>query len=259
MKIFKILSIVIFAISTFQLSAWGGKGHDIIAQIAEQNLSKKAKKEVSKLLKGKKMVYYAVWMDNLRNDSIYDFTSTWHYANVDSGQTYESMPKVETGDVVTATDLAMRIITSKTENDSVKGLYLKLLIHLVGDLHCPMHAGRLSDRGGNRYPIIWFNRDINLHSLWDTQIIESARNWSYSEWAVNLMADKTPVMVVQMQKGTPRDWFLETVSTADFVYNHTPQKTKLSYKYLYDYSYILEQQLTLGGYRLAYLLNTMFN
>ncbi len=259
MKTLKTLSIIIFVFLTYQLSAWGNKGHYIIAEIAEQNLTPKAKTKVDQLLKGKKMVYYAEWMDNLRNDSIYNFTKTWHYANVDSGQTYESMPKVPTGDVVTATDSALRKITSQIENDSVKGLYLKLLIHIIGDLHCPMHAGHLSDIGGNRYPIKWFNRTINLHGLWDTQIIESARSWSYSEWTINLMAGQTLATVADMQKGTPKEWFNETVAIADFVYRHTPQNVNFDYKYLYDYSYILEKQLTLGGYRLAYLLNTIFN
>ncbi len=259
MKTLKILFIAIFIFSIHQLSAWGNKGHYIVAKIAEQNLTLNAKTKIDQLLKGKKMVYYAEWMDNLRNDSIYDFTKTWHYANVDSGQTYASMPKIPTGDVITAADLALEKITSQTENDSIKELYLKLLIHIIGDLHCPMHAGRLSDRGGNQYPIIWFNRTINLHGLWDTQIIESARSWSYTEWATNLMAGQTHATIAVMQKGTPKEWFIETAATTDFIYKNTPQNVKLGYKYLYDYSYILEQQLTLGGYRLAYLLNTIFN
>ena len=165
MKITKNLSPIIFSILTLQLSAWGSKGHDIIAEIADRNLTPTAKAEVTRLLNGKTMVYYAVWMDNIRSDSTYDFTSTWHYANVDSGQTYETMPRVETGDVVTATDLSIQKITSRTATDSVKGMYLKFLIHLVADLHCPMHAGRATDRGGNRHSITWFGSQTNLHSL----------------------------------------------------------------------------------------------
>ena len=125
----KILSSILFLILTLQLSAWGGRAHDVIAQIAEKNLTPNARAEVARLLNGRSMVYYAMWMDNIRSDSTYNFTATWHYANVDSGQTYESMPKVETGDVLTATDLAIQKITSKTENDSIKTMYLKFLIH----------------------------------------------------------------------------------------------------------------------------------
>jgi hypothetical protein len=165
MKIVKILSSIIFLLLTFQLSAWGFKAHYAIAEIAERNLTPNAKAKVDDMLDGKKMVYWADWMDKVRSDSTYDFTATWHYANVDSGQTYESMPRVETGDVVIATELAIEMIQSNTENDSIKTLYLKFLIHLIGDLHCPMHAGRATDRGGNQYPVTWFGRETNLHSL----------------------------------------------------------------------------------------------
>lgn len=126
---------------------------------------------------------------------------------------------------------------------------------MIGDLHCPMHAGRLSDRGGNRHPVLWFNRNTNLHSVWDSQIIESARNWSYEEWAKNLMNGQTSSAIKQLQAGTPAAWFDETVKTAAFLYENTPLNAKLDYLYLYQYSAILEQQLIRGGYRLAAILN----
>ena len=88
---------------------WGAKGHDIVAAIAEQNLTKKAKKEINKLLGGKSIVYYSSWMDNIQNSPYwkdgYYKTKTWHYANVDKGHTYETMSKNENGDVVTALEM----------------------------------------------------------------------------------------------------------------------------------------------------------
>jgi hypothetical protein len=217
MKITRRLFQIALLFLPLQVFAWGGKAHDVIARIAEQNLTPKANAEVSRLLNGKTMVYYAMWMDNIRSDSAYDFTSTWHYANVDSGYAYASMPKNETGDVLTATELAIRNIKSETATDSVKTMYLKFLIHLIGEIHCPMHAGRANDRGGNDYPVIWFRDTINLHSLWDFHFLERARDWSYTEWAVNLTADKTPNDIARMQQGTPTEWFLETVALADLV------------------------------------------
>jgi hypothetical protein len=259
MKIVKILSLAVFVFLSLQLFAWGYKAHYVIAEIAEQNLTPKAKTKVDELLNGKKMVYWADWMDKIRSDSTYDFTRTWHYANVDSGYTYETMPKLETGDVVVATDLAIEVIKSKTQNDSIKAMYLKFLIHLVGDIHCPVHAGRATDRGANRHHIIWFGEETNLHSMWDSQFIGAARVWSYSEWAANLMAGIASVDIAQMQRGTPTEWFGETVSIADYVYKVSPQGQNYSYAYIYRHSHVLEQQLTLAGYRLAYVLNTIFN
>jgi hypothetical protein len=258
MEIIKRLFQITLLFLPLQLSAWGGKAHDIIAYIAGQNLTPKARAEVSRLLNGKTMVYYAMWMDNIRSDSMYDFTSTWHYANVDSGYTYASMPKVETCDVLTATELAIRNITSETSTDSIKTMYMKFLIHLIGEIHSPMHAGRATDRGGNDYPVIWFRDTINLHSLWDSHLLERTRGWSYTEWAVNLTADKTPTDIARMQQGTPTEWFTETVTLADLVYKNTPQNQNLGFQYIYQHSQMLEQQLALGGYRLAYLLNMIF-
>jgi len=255
----KTLLTITFLLLTLQLSAWGFKAHYVIAEMAEQNLTPKAKAKVDDMLDGKKMVYWADWMDKVRSDNTYDFTATWHFANVDSGQTYESMPKVETGDVVTATELAITMIQSNTESDSIKTMYLKFLIHLIGDLHCPMHAGRSTDLGGNRHPVTWFGNETNLHRLWDSQLLESARQWSYSEWADNLMAGITTTDIAQMQQGTPREWFSETAKIADFIYKNTPQNQNHSYKYIYENSHILEEQLTLAGYRLAYILNMIFD
>ena len=77
--------------------AWGPMGHDVVAAIAEQHLTKKAKKNIDKLLGGKSIVYYASWMDNIQNSPYwkngYNKTKTWHYANVDEGFTYQTMQK----------------------------------------------------------------------------------------------------------------------------------------------------------------------
>jgi hypothetical protein len=259
MKTAKILISITVLFLTTQLYAWGGKAHDVIVDIAEKNLTPKAKAEVNRLLNGKSMVYYAKWMDDIRSDSTYDFTRTWHWLNVDSGQTIESMPKVETGDILSATDLTLQKLTSKTENDSIKRMYLKFLIHLIGDMHCPLHAGRATDRGGNNYRITWFGNETDIHTLWDGKLLESARTWSYSEWSLNLMLGLTSTDIARMQTGTPKEWFTETVVLADQIYKSTPQNENLRFRYIYTHSKIVEQQLTLGGYRLAYVLNTIFN
>ena len=57
-----------------------------------------------------------------------------------------------------------------------------MLVHLVGDLHQPMHTGHLSDRGGNSVPVRFFGRESNLHAVWDSSLPEAAHKWSYTEW-----------------------------------------------------------------------------
>ena len=249
------------------LFGWGAVGHDVVAAIAEQNLNKKAKKELTKLLDGRSIVYYSSWMDGLRNSPYYNDgyyqTKTWHYANVDKGHTYQTMTKNEKGDVVQALTTLTDELTNNYENltDSMRRDYVKMIVHMVGDLHCPMHAGRLTDKGGNGTEVKWFNQNTNLHSVWDSKMIESARKWSCSEWVEQL--DRTDKKFrSSVMSGPFEEWFVNTVSLASGIYEYVEnlgaQTPNLSYQYVYDYSPILEQQLLLGGYRLAYVLNTIF-
>ena len=258
---------VFLLLESVSLHAWGPMGHDVVAAIAENHLTKKAKKQIDKLLDGKSIVYYSSWMDNIQNspdwNKGYNKTKTWHYANVDEGYTYQTMEKNKDGDVV----VALETLTDAMKNhydeltDSVKVDYLKMIVHMVGDLHCPMHAGRLSDRGGNSKQVKWFGRNTNLHSVWDSKMIESARKWSCSEWVDQL--DRTDKKFrSSVMSGTFEEWFVNTVSLASGIYEYVEnlgaEIPNLSYQYVYDYSPILEQQLLLGGYRLAYVLNTIF-
>ena len=247
--------------------AWGPKGHDVVAAIAEQNLTKKAKKALDELLDGKSIVYYSSWMDNIQNSPYwkkgYHLTKTWHYANVDKGMTYQTMTKNEKGDVVVALNKLTKELTENQANltDSMKVDYVKMIVHMVGDLHCPMHAGRLSDRGGNSLKIKFFGQPTSLHSLWDSKMIDAARKWSYSEWASHLDR-KDKKFKKSVAQGSYEEWFIATVEKAAEIYDYverTPEKSQnFSYQYVYDFSPMLEESLLLGGYRLAYVLNSIF-
>ena len=246
--------------------AWGSKGHDIVAAIAEQNLTPKAKKALNELLDGKSIVYYSSWMDQIQNSPYWEYgynkTKTWHYANVDKDMTYETMQKEENGDVITGLNFLTKELKENYAEltDSMRVDYVKMIVHMVGDLHCPMHAGRRTDRGGNNFKMKWFGQNTSLHSLWDSKIIESARTWSYSEWRDHLdivnKAYKKEVM-----QGTYEDWFTATVSNAAMLYDY--QESLVDdrmnpYEYVYKFSPMLEEQLLLGGLRLAYVLNSIF-
>ena len=133
---------------TTQVFGWGQKGHDIAAYIAEQHLSKKVAQKVTSVLEGHSLVYYANWLDNASHTPKYAYTSTWHYANVDEGYTYETMPRNEKGDVVGAvksivTQLCSGELTAEQENEAVR-----MLIHLVGDMYeydFGIHSARNSE------------------------------------------------------------------------------------------------------------------
>ena len=267
-KLITLFLCVIALITSVPSFGWGPKGHDVVASIAEQHLTKKTKKALNELLDGHSIVYYASWMDNIQNSPYwkngYDKTKTWHYANVDKGLTYQSMSRNPNGDVVTGLQFLTKEMKENYASltDSMKVDYVKMIVHMVGDLHCPMHAGRLSDRGGNKMRVKWFGQNTNLHSVWDSKIIESARKWGYAEWTEQLdIADKKYIKSVQ--QGSYEEWFTETVSHAadiyEYVENLPVENPNLSYQYVYDFSPVLEDRLLIAGYRLAYVLNSIFD
>ena len=135
--------------------------------------------------------------------------------------------------------------------------YLMMLIHLVGDLHQPMHMGHATDRGGNSHRIIYFNRDNNLHSVWDGALVESAHKWSYTEWQreIDRADDATITKIVE---GTPNDWGRETHLLASKVYQKTPQGFKASYDYVAEWTPVIEEQFLKGCLRLAHLLTSIY-
>ena len=251
--------------------SWGPTGHDVVAAIAERHLTDKTKEALDELLEGRSIVYYSSWMDNIQNSPYwkdgYNKTKTWHYANVDKGHTYQTMTKNENGDVVAALVQLTNELSYNYENltDSMRCDYVKMIVHMVGDMHCPMHAGRLSDLGGNRTKVRWFGRNTNLHSVWDSKIVESARNWSYSEWRDQLDRPNRGLedeFYESVSSGTIEDWFVETVENASVIYEYVEGKEEnpnLSYQFVYDFSPMLENRLLVGGYRLAYVLNSIFD
>lgn len=236
---------------------WGQKGHDITAYIAECHLTPEAAEKLDKALGGHSLVYYANWLDIASHTPEYAYTKTWHYLNIDEGYTVDTMTKNPKGDVLTA-------VTSIVEKLKAGGLTpaeeldnLRMLIHLVGDMHCPMHLGRLSDLGGNKRDVKFFNRPTSLHSAWDTPMVEDSHRWTFSEWREQIDR-KSDDEVVLIQAGAPIDWVRETHGICVTVYDQTPEGTTISYDYVDRFTPVIEQQFVRGGYRLARLLNEIY-
>lgn len=245
------------AAATTPAFAWGQKGHDVTCSIAGRHLTKKAAKEVSRIFEGKSMVYWANWMDNASHTPEFSYTKTWHYKNIDADETYETAAQDPSGDVITAITAQMEALRSGTLNPEAEAYALRMLIHMVGDLHCPMHVSHKSDAGGNRWQVQFFNSGKNLHSIWDTDLLESAHKWTYSEWTDQL--DRvTKAEVKEMTAGSLDDWGAQTYEIAKHIYETTPVGTRVSYDYVSESAPIIERQLLLGGLRLASILNEIF-
>ena len=254
-RLFMVLIATSFALSA---SAWGPKGHDVVAYVAENNLSKRALKRIEAVLDGKSMVYVANWLDNASHTPEYAYTKTWHYVNVEPSEgSYAESQREPKGDVVTAVNSIVERLKSGELGREEERAELMMLIHLVGDMHCPMHAGHKSDRGGNLTQVTYFGKSRNLHSVWDSEIVESAHKWSHTEWQrqIDRLSRKECRAIVQ---GTPNSWIEECVAIADDVYCNSATGTNLSYDYVAHYASVVEQQLLKGGLRLAALLEEIY-
>lgn len=260
MKRFSLIAICSLAgilVSTSSAFAWGAKGHDITCAIAQQHLSKKAQKKVAEIFDGKSMVYWANWMDNASHTPEYAYTKTWHYKNIDANETYETAAQNPSGDVLTAIEAQVKALKSGELNHEQEAIALRMLVHLVGDLHCPMHMGHKSDLGGNRWQVQYFRQGKNLHGIWDSDIIESAHKWTHTEWVEEIdRASKAEVKAILA--GTPGDWGRETYEAATKIYNETPVGKQLSYDEVAYWTPTVEEQLLKGGLRLAAILNEIY-
>lgn len=251
------VSAALLAISAIPAGAWGQKGHDVVCTIAQRHLTRKASAKISDLLDGKSIVYWANWMDNASHTPEYAYTKTWHYKNVDAGQTLETAQSNPSGDVLTAINAQVAALRSGTLNKEAAALALKMIIHFTGDLHCPMHMGHLSDLGGNKVQVRYFNTGKNLHGVWDRDLVESAHNWTHTEWAVEL--DRVSRRQFrELGAGTPEDWARQTLAIVSDIYAATPSGARIQYDYINEWTPVIEQQLLLAGLRLASLLNDIF-
>lgn len=254
-KIFLFIVIASTALSCF---GWGQKGHDVVAFIAEKHLQPEVLAHVEEVLGNKSLVYYSNWLDNASHTEAYAYTKTWHYKNVDADVTYETAPKNKKGDVVEAVKSIVEQLEKGGISAEKENIMLRMLIHLVGDMHQPMHLGHLSDLGGNLHKIKFFKRDNNLHSVWDGSIVDSAHKWSYSEWQSQI--DRvSEVERTRLIAGDIDDWAKETYMIASKIYEATPIGSNISYDYVAEWTPVIEQQFLKGGLRLAHLLNIIYS
>ena len=254
----RILLNIVMLTSVLSAMSWSQKGHDVVANIAQRRLTPATAAAVDSLLDGKSMVYWANWLDNASHTPDYAYTKTWHYKNVDEGVRYEEAQANPSGDAVTAVKQQIELLSNPSTPGADPTLALKILIHVTGDMHQPMHMGHATDLGGNRVKVKYFGRDTNLHSVWDGSLVESAHKWSYTEWSdqIDRVSKEQEAAIVD---GSIDDWAKQTLALANQVYQSTPEGTNLSYDQVAAATPVIEQQLLNGGLRLAHLLNIIFD
>lgn len=237
--------------ASFSLSvhAWGAEVHQLIGQLAESQLSPTAKAEVHRLLAlepGATMASVATWADEMRSPA----TAPWHYVNPSPDDcSYEPARDCEGGKcVVDALDRQIALLSSN-ESDERRLVALKWVIHLVGDVHQPLHAGFKEDKGGNLYQVQAFGRGTNLHSLWDGGLIRNRPGGMDA-----LRASASTAGVASAAPARPPAWAVESckiVSSPGFY----PEGRFIEQGYLAQWDPVLVGRLKSAGQRLAATLN----
>jgi len=236
---------------------WGPTGHRAIGKIAEKHLSKRTQKMINKILKGKSLAFVSTFGDEIKSDKKYSTFYTWHYINMSLDANYGDEKINPKGDLVTGINTCIAILKNDNSTEEDKVFYLKLLVHLVGDLHQPLHIGRKEDKGGNTIQVEWFGKGTNLHRVWDENMIEQW-NMSYLELANNAdCLSKAQVKVIQ--QGTVIDWVNEIHKLSKLVYASAKTGENLRYRYSYDHFGTVRTQLQKSGIRLAKILNEIFD
>jgi hypothetical protein len=249
-------SVLFIAISCITLSAlgWGATGHRVTGYIAEKHLSKKARLAIQRILGQQSLAMASTWMDDIRSDSTFDYTADWHWVTIQDGETYDQSVKNKNGDVVQTIERIITELKSKKLSPKEELERLKMLIHLVGDIHQPLHVGGGTDRGGNEVKVTWFGNNSNLHRVWDSEMIDGTR-LSYTELAESLHKPDA-VAVKKLQSASVRDWANESMSYRKQVYDIG--NSKLGYQYQYKYFSIVQDRLAQAGIRLAGVLNEIY-
>ncbi len=235
---------------------WGATGHRVVGAIADLHLKNSSKRQIAKLLNRQSMAFGSTFADEIKSDPRYDKFYTWHYINMPFDTNYEASEKNPNGDLVTGIDFCKNIITDKNASGDDKAFYLKLLIHLIGDLHQPLHIGLEKDRGGNDFKVQWQFKDTNLHSVWDSKMIDDY-GMSYTELTENANY-LTKEEIKAIESGTVVDWVNETQQLTKKLYTSVNVGDNLRNKYSDENFSIVRAQLQKAGIRLAKTLNELF-
>lgn len=250
----RIIFAIVYLSVCHSASGWGATGHRVTGEVADRYLSKKAKQRIEKILGHQSVAMVSNWMDEVRSDSLYNYMEDWHWVTIPEGMSYEQTNKNPDGDLIEAIGRMIVALKSGNLSPEKETEYLKILIHLVGDVHMPLHVGSADDRGGNNVKVSWFKTESNLHRVWDSDMIDDTK-LSYTELAASL-EQPSDGGIKALQKTTVIDWAKESSAYHRQVYNIG--NGKLGYAYTYRNFHIVRKRLLQAGIRLAGILNDIY-
>lgn len=246
--------------------AWGRIGHRTIAEIAERNLTPKAKANIEKYTGGEPLWKVSLWMDEVRNDEPYKTaTSGWHASIADSNCTSPQIVRDRyrnSNDGVTAMyDFREQLKNYRQMPDSAVLVAIKCMTHIVGDFHCPSHLRYVDAENKGRFAVKFFGKMTDLHKVWDSGVVgRYHKKWDHIQYAdhLNTLSRK---QIKEVTKGWAQEWFESAASDVRpaiyWVYDGKEIEV-LEDKFMEKAGPLAEQQMQKAGYRLAKALNEIF-
>ena len=277
------------ALASVPAFAWGDEGHEVVGLIADAYLEPAVRGRVQALLAGddtdltvKDIAHEATWADKYRDFDRnttkvhYNQTRNWHFVDLeldgaDVSSACFGRPALPAGAdasagpaddcVIDKIDQFSAELKSSATGARERRLALEFLLHFVGDLHQPLHAGDDHDRGGNdKIAAAPGTAPGSLHHYWDTVFV-ARLGANETEIAQRLIAGITPSERAKWSSGTPTDWAMESFAVAkSHAYGLLPAASaakhyELPAAYVADATTVTAQQLSKAGVRLAYVLN----
>ena len=257
MKLNKLMIGVVAAVISFQVFSWGQTGHRVTGAIAERYLTHETQSAISQLLINEDLAEASTYADEMKSNPSEFWKKTanpWHYVNVFDGKTYSDVAPPPEGNAATALEMFSKQLTDNQSSLEQKQLALRFIVHIVGDLHQPFHAGNGTDRGGNDVKLKFFWEDSNLHRVWDSGLIDRQR-LSYTEWTNKLSSKISSQQAKEWMEIDPKVWIAESAKVRAGLY---PVNDKISWDYQYQTIPIVKRRLQMGGVRIAAYLNALF-
>ncbi len=199
--------------------AWGRLGHRVIARVADARLTPVAKAKIKELLEpGETLADCSTWADEHRSDV--PGSAGWHYVNVPISKAgYDPKDCPPGGCVVNKLDEFKKILADPSKSKAERRKALRFVVHLLQDMHQPLHVGDRNDRGGNGLQLQFFGDNRNLHGIWDFSLLERTR-LTENQWVKRVGDQITAKNAAEWSGGTAIEWANESHAIAKLAYKN---------------------------------------
>jgi hypothetical protein len=234
---------------------WGPLGHRVVAEVAMARISPGVTDETRRLLGGQTIADVASWADDVRRDQ--PNTAPWHYVNIEiTDSAYVPARDCrENNCIVAALETQIAVLSDHSRSDADRATALRWVVHLVADIHQPLHAGERGDRGGNDIKVTFNGKRTTLHALWDSGLLLSygQTDGEMVRDILNEVGRRTDLAGLLATR--PQQWATGSHNQArDYVYRYLPPSLDITPEYAEGARPIIRERLLRAGIRLAQVL-----